>query len=130
MTVYLATRPYFSRHGDGPLMNETSELPYPGITEKGNPTNEYQGAMRYGYLSEDWIFDAMMETMASVDTGMQYTIKHAVSCVDHLDKWSEDYPEKSFIKLDDDDYEYRLEDVFDSLSLISISEKETGIKEL
>jgi adenylosuccinate synthase len=41
------TRTYMTRHGHGPL---PTEVPGANMNDPGNPHNEWQGGMRYGYL--------------------------------------------------------------------------------
>jgi adenylosuccinate synthase len=84
--IYLITRTYLTRHGDGPIWNEHN-TPVDNIDESTNPENQYQGKMRYGYLNMEWYHNAIKEmedskpkpTMAdTIDVGV------AMTCCDHV----------------------------------------------
>lgn len=85
MEVYLVTRTYLTRHGDGPMFNEF-ELPRYKIEELSNPENPYQGKMRYGDLDRKWYDKAINEIRESGKppqclTSWDYGV--AVTCMDH-----------------------------------------------
>ena len=53
MDVYYVTRPYITRHGAGPLPNETTFekiSDYFNIDDKTNMPNDYQGSIRYAFM--------------------------------------------------------------------------------
>lgn len=50
--IYL-TRPYLTRHGAGPLAHEWDVVPYKGIVDDTNITNDWQGTIRYAPLNFD-----------------------------------------------------------------------------
>jgi adenylosuccinate synthase len=50
--VVYVTRAYMTRHGAGPFPTEDKQLAYPDATNK---PNDYQGAMRFGWLDLDLI---------------------------------------------------------------------------
>jgi len=83
MDVLLVTRPYFTRHGDGPVMNEVDGFPFLGMSEDPtNPENKFQGSMRYGYLDMNWYSKAIKETEAwGHDVGV------AITCLDHVPRY-------------------------------------------
>ncbi len=89
LEVYLVTRSYLTRHGDGPLFNEF-KLPYEKIKEIANPYNQYQGPMRYGFLKEAWYKDAISELVFNGHKKLpkrlaNYKVSVAVTCTDHVD---------------------------------------------
>lgn len=71
----LVTRAYLTRHGDGPIMNKVDN-PYGMVENTTNPYNEFQGSMRYGYLSGEWFGKALLEVDGA---------KVAVTCMDHTE---------------------------------------------
>lgn len=73
LDVYLVTRTYLTRHGDGPLWNEV-RLPYNNVEDHTNVENSYQGKLRYGYLNKSWYDDA-------IDEIRQYIKDHQPGCV-------------------------------------------------
>lgn len=89
LTVYLVTRSYLTRHGEGPLWNEVKK-PYDNITENTNPENAYQGKMRYGYLNKTWYNQAVTEIEQYIQKTLPKCIKNidinvAFTCLDQID---------------------------------------------
>lgn len=88
--VYLVTRTYLSRHGDGPIFNKTDHKPYKNITEEVNVENQWQGKMRYGYFDKPWYDKAKKEIEKSLNDNHIYCVKNkpkiniALTCCDHL----------------------------------------------
>jgi len=89
LDVYLITRAYLTRHGEGPLFNE-KDKPYDGINEFSNPENPYQGKMRYGFLNKVWYDQAIQETCGfgkkKRSCLKSFRIGVAMNCIDHIDK--------------------------------------------
>lgn len=84
--VCYVTRPYFTRHGAGlfPSECEKSDILSKDIVDKHNTTNEFQGALRYGYFDSN-----LFSTMTIADTtqlmiGLEDT--HARVAITHLDE--------------------------------------------
>ena len=90
LTVYLVTRAYLSRHGDGPLWNHIpNTLPFQEIDDPTNPENAYQGKMRYGYINRKWYDDAISETENLVAKNRPTCLDNAevavaMTCLDHV----------------------------------------------
>lgn len=86
LDVYLVSRTYLTRHGDGPLFNEFA-LPHGKIEELSNPENPYQGKMRYGSLNKTW-YDAAIEEIKSNGKHPKclsdYNFGVALTCMDHV----------------------------------------------
>jgi adenylosuccinate synthase len=86
LDVYLVTRTYLTRHGDGPMFDEFKSQPdgY-DIKEYTNPENPYQGKMRYGRLNRDWYTKALKEIenakLPNCVTNFNYSV--AMTCLDH-----------------------------------------------
>jgi adenylosuccinate synthase len=116
MNVYLVTRAYLTRHGDGPLWNET-KLPY-NITESTNPENQFQGKMKYGYLNKEWYDTAILETNNYIKKNLPKNIKNvktsvAFTCLDQLEGKSIRFSNSDGVLVD-----RSLKD-FDNVSIIS-----------
>jgi len=96
LDVYLVTRTYLTRHGDGPVLNEVDGLPYKGVENYTNPENKFQGAMRYGYLDLDWCKQAVKEIkedLGKVKYRPSSTAKVgvALTCLDHLTDFTKEF---------------------------------------
>lgn len=129
LDVYLVTRSYLTRHGEGPLWNEV-EKPYDNVEEPTNPNNPYQGKMRYGYLNKTWYDEAINETRNYIKRNYSKSILDiklsvAFTCLDQIDNNGIIYSidsEKDFIVGSIND--------FSEIELISNSNVETGITKL
>lgn len=75
--VYLTTRTYLTRHGQGPLMNEIKS----DLKDPNNPYNPYQGNLRYGHFDMPWFKEAVEETRKDTDD-----VRIALTCVDQVQK--------------------------------------------
>lgn len=89
--AYYVTRPYLTRHGAGPLPNETDYAPYEKIKDVTNIDNPFQGKLRFGYLDLDDLLERVHE-----DAGFTYNVgkivpspdvypKLFVTCIDQVD---------------------------------------------
>jgi adenylosuccinate synthase len=87
LEVYLVTRTYLTRHGDGPIWNE-HDCPFSGIENTSNPENEYQGSFRYGFLNKEWYDSALEETRTEIENSHMddCLVCTAVTCCDHVGK--------------------------------------------
>lgn len=55
--VYYVSRTYITRHGAGPLEKEcTKEKINPEIVDKVNQTNNWQGALRFGFITPEKLY--------------------------------------------------------------------------
>jgi adenylosuccinate synthase len=84
--IFLVSRAYLTRHGDGPVLNEAAMKEYK-IDESTNPENPYQGKMRYGYLDKFWYNKAFVEISdyisAYTPTCIQaIRVNSAITCLD------------------------------------------------
>jgi adenylosuccinate synthase len=86
LDVTYATRAYLTRHGAGPLAGELPGKPYPGIEDRTNVPNEFQGTLRYAHLDLDLLERTIRADFA--DTlgypGIGATLNLAVSCLDQV----------------------------------------------
>ena len=83
LDVFLVSRTYLTRHGEGPLFNEI-ELPYKNINELTNPENQFQGKMRYGVLDKKWYHKAIEETKNTKMYDNDFHVAVALTCTDHV----------------------------------------------
>jgi len=84
--VFLVSRTYFTRHGDGPIWNMIDK-PYAQARDETNLTNNFQGKLRYGYLASDWLRKAKHETLeVAARYNLDCEVRLALTCVDQLDK--------------------------------------------
>lgn len=126
LEIFLVTRSYLTRHGDGPIFNEHTK-PFSNINNETNPYNKYQGDMRYGYLNLDWYKNAIEETVGKIEKSklknLTYSVNTAMTCLDHIEgnmKYS----------LDNDLIESDNLDCFENLSIISKGKFDNNIKSL
>jgi len=90
MEVLLVTRPYLTRHGDGPIFNHIpGTFPFVGIEELTNVDNLFQGKMRYGYLNKEWYEKAIFETIERLKKDHPACLQNdsvgvAMTCCDHV----------------------------------------------
>lgn len=74
------TRPYFTRHGEGPLPRELINLIDVDVIDNTNISNEWQGSLRFAYLSKE----LLKETIDNDAQGKSY--KLALTCLDQIRK--------------------------------------------
>ncbi|MBK8508254.1 MAG: adenylosuccinate synthetase [Candidatus Competibacteraceae bacterium] len=86
LEVTYVTRPYMTRHGAGPLPHELPEKPYPGIVDATNIPNDWQGALRFGWLDLDVLRDSIIQDLAEASqlTMLALKPKLALSCLDQI----------------------------------------------
>jgi adenylosuccinate synthase len=90
LDIFLVTRAYLTRHGDGPVFNHVpNTLPFSEIEEPTNVYNTFQGEMRYGYLNRKWYESAIKETEEEVKKNMPVCVQAssvnvAMTCCDHI----------------------------------------------
>ena len=80
------TRAYLTRHGAGPLANELPGKPYPGIEDRTNVPNEFQGRLRFAHLDLDLLVQTIRTDFADALAcpGVRATLNLAVSCLDQV----------------------------------------------
>ncbi|CDI02987.1 Putative Adenylosuccinate synthase (modular protein) [Candidatus Competibacter denitrificans Run_A_D11] len=86
LEVTYVTRPYVTRHGAGPLPHELPEKPYPGIVDATNVPNDWQGALRFGWLDLDVLREAIAGDLAEAEQlpGLFLKPRLAVTCLDQI----------------------------------------------
>lgn len=84
LRVHYMTRAYLTRHGAGPLPNETDAAPASGIIDATNRPHAYQGHLRFAPLNADLLRDHIARDLEHgsalrVDAGLVMT------CLDQMD---------------------------------------------
>lgn len=83
--VIYVTRTYVTRHGAGPLTDETDAHPWQWSGPETNVTNTYQGALRYGALRCDELAQAITDDYAIVaHAPWQIDAQLAMTCLDQM----------------------------------------------
>lgn len=87
--IFLVTRAYQTRHGNGPMTNlelnddyEIQEDPM-----ETNHDNEYQGEFRRSMLDLDLLYHGISSDPYIAQQHRNGTVTLVVTCLDHLDKW-------------------------------------------
>lgn len=86
LDVTYVTRAYLTRHGAGPLANELPGPPYPGIEDRTNIPNEFQGTLRFAHLDLDLLVRTIRADFddALPCPGIDATLNLAVTCLDQV----------------------------------------------
>jgi len=90
LKVFIVTRTYLTRHGDGPIWNHVpNTFPFPNIEDPTNGDNPFQGKMRYGNLNREWYNKAISETEATLEQNnpsclCDAKVSIAMTCCDHV----------------------------------------------
>lgn len=85
--VYV-TRPYITRHGEGPLLHELRAKPWAAVEDLTNIPNKWQGMLRFGQMDETELVDRITLDLAEARYKVQNKIKISpslmLSCVDQI----------------------------------------------
>jgi adenylosuccinate synthase len=84
-TVFV-TRWYLTRHGAGPFPTEVPGKPAPGIEDRTNLANDWQGSLRFGLLDLAALGDTLRQELAQ-PLGVSIEASLAVTCLDQADAW-------------------------------------------
>lgn len=84
--VYFCTRPYFTRHGAGPLPNE-SKLEFDVVDETNIP-NDFQGTLRFAPFDLS-LFKKTIENDLKSEPEMKFSKNIFVSCLDQIQSQEE-----------------------------------------
>lgn len=80
--LYLVTRAYQTRHGNGPMSNEHCPHNIPENPHESNKENEFQGTFRRAYLDTDMLSYAISSCNAINKQSENYIL--AVTCLDQV----------------------------------------------
>jgi adenylosuccinate synthase len=86
LDITYVTRAYLTRHGAGPLPGELPGPPYPGIEDRTNIPNEFQGTLRFAHLDLGVLEQAIRTDFADalLFPGVAARLQLAVSCLDQV----------------------------------------------
>lgn len=82
--IHYMTRAYTTRHGAGPLRNETESLCGVEVVDPTNATNEWQGALRLAPLDVDGIVNAIKHDLSRVVGELEIRPGIIVTCMDQI----------------------------------------------
>jgi hypothetical protein len=87
MHVLYVTRPYWTRHGEGPFVeNQEQDMNWVRIKDETNTPNQFQGSMRTGLLDVHTLAGAVQTDMARsrsfVGNGNRFGL--ALTCLDQV----------------------------------------------
>lgn len=87
LDVTYVTRAYLTRHGAGPMPNETRGPPYEGIVDRTNVPHPFQGNLRFGLLDLDLLAQSIRKDLESTGPYLRrINADIALTCTDHVGK--------------------------------------------
>ena len=81
--IYYMSRCYLTRHGAGPFKNELGKMPYKNISDPTNIPNEFQGALRFGYLNFDLLISEILKDLSNLTVSANVHV--TFTCLDQVD---------------------------------------------
>lgn len=81
--IYYMSRCYITKHGAGPFKSEVKEKPYSNIVDLTNIPNQFQGALRFGYLDFDLLAFEINKDLKNLL--FPATVNITFTCLDQLD---------------------------------------------
>lgn len=81
--IYYMSRCYITRHGAGKFRGEIGQEPYSKVVDLTNVPNEFQGALRYGYLNFDLLSLEINKDLRNLK--IPANINLTFTCIDQLD---------------------------------------------
>ena len=93
--IYYMSRCYLTRHGAGPFENELVEKPYEKISDPTNIPNEFQGALRFGYLNFDLLMHEIQKDLKNLNVSAKIHV--VFTCLDQVDS-EVNYIENGIVK--------------------------------
>lgn len=104
--LYLVTRAYQTRHGNGPMTNDGIDFDINNTTET-NVDNKYQGEFRKSILDV-----SLLEYGMNKDEYIRNSSKNLViTCLDHIDEYVFTYDELTVLCKDEDEFIGRVSDL-------------------
>jgi len=85
LSVHYLTRSYLTRHGAGPMPNETPGPVYAKIHDPTNIANRFQGSLRFGYLDIDQLGRAIAHDKRYCPSSIRLETTLFVGCMDQID---------------------------------------------
>jgi adenylosuccinate synthase len=85
--IYYITRAYLTRHGPGKFPTEVESKPFKKVEDFTNVENEFQGALRFGYLDVNQLNEAINNDLL-IAKNIQYSKNLVITCLDQCDEES------------------------------------------
>lgn len=85
-TIYLVTRCYQTRHGNGPMTNTDLPINFKNTEKETNQSNEFQGSFRRSVLDID-LLNYVIQKDPELTNG-QHDVNLVVTCLDQLDRYT------------------------------------------
>lgn len=82
--AFYLSRAYLTRHGAGPLTDETEGLIYPGIVDPTNKPNPFQGSLRFAPLDLDQLCGVIAQDLQKARGWVAVTPSLAMTCLDQV----------------------------------------------
>lgn len=107
--VHYVTRPYYTRHGPGPLPNEQDISSMFNVVDDTNIPNTFQGTIRYG-LMDYTLLNATIKKDLKLLNGIKHNVILDVTCMDQCSgTWLENEIKQNFsnkVEISDIRYHY------------------------
>lgn len=84
LDIHYITRTYLTRHGAGPLPNETPDCPCPYFEDKTNVRHPFQGTLRFAPLNIDLLKSSIAADLKTISQDIDYEYRLAVTCLDQI----------------------------------------------
>lgn len=81
--IYYMSRCYITKHGAGPFKGEINHKPYSNVIDLTNIPNEFQGALRFGYLDFDLLAYEINKDLRNLCLPANVNI--TFTCLDQVD---------------------------------------------
>ena len=85
LDIYYMSRCYITRHGAGPFKNEIKGNPYTNVSDLTNVPNEFQGALRFGYLDFDLLTHEISKDLRNLTVPANVNVTFI--CLDQVDNY-------------------------------------------
>ena len=84
--IHYVTRCYLTRHGAGPLPNESASCPCPHFKDETNIPHKFQGALRFAPLNLDQLKAEIEADLHQLPKAISKKVILAVTCLDQFEE--------------------------------------------
>lgn len=107
--LYLVTRAYQTRHGNGPMTNENIPHNISINPSETNVLNEYQGEFRRSLLDVDLLEYAIGKDLFIKDNKRKTLV---ITCLDHVvDEWRFTYKDELIVSISEGEFIRRISSI-------------------
>lgn len=85
--VYYVTRPYLTRHGEGPLLGELEGPPFERIRDETNVPNMFQGSIRFAHLDIIGMTETIQRDLLGYRDRYDIRPRLSITCVDQVPEY-------------------------------------------